>query len=253
MRSLSAWFCLLGMLGYFSCALAAAAVPVDEKDVSVDQNRTPAKALQQRSKSEDRQTRRARFKALTKASYGMLEQYALSDVNPEDWTSLLAAESIDDWKVKGDARRLDDQWILGGEQEAVVEFKTDARQAVILSADVQCEKSKDPFSQPRLTFWFRDKETQRIRKSEFSLAESSASGKTQAIQIVVRYDAATRQMCTAQIAGKNRSGASSFPQMPVDLVAIGFTVPAGAKLRLYRLEMYRPVLPGVENSTQLAR
>ncbi len=226
---------LVGIVSLFACSSAFA----DEQDETVVQDRQLTEVSSQRAKSLDRQARRAQSKALTATSYAMLEKYALSKSTPQDWQSLLATGLADKWKVKGDSRRLDNQWIVGGKEESVVRFNVAARQVVILVGSVQCEKSADPFSQPRMTVWLRDRASGRVQQSSFSLPESSTDAAPQSVRILARYDMATGRMCTAQLAGENNRSAGNFSQSPGDIVAIGFSVPEGSQLKLHRLQLHR--------------
>lgn len=235
---------LAGIIGLSTCFSAFA----DEQDEPAAQDRPLAEVSAQRVKSLDRQARRAQSKALTATSYAMLEKYTLSKSTPQDWQSLLATGLADKWKVKGDSRRLDNQWIVGGKEESVVRFNVAERQVVILAGSVQCEKSADPFSQPRMTVWVRDRASGRVQQSSFSLPESSAEAAPQSVRILARYDMATGRMCTAQLAGENNRSAGNFSQSPGDIVAIGFSVPAGSKLKVQRLDMHRVASPAAVDS-----
>ena len=150
--------------------------------------------------------------------------------------------------MTGDTRRLEDQWILGGKEEVVARFKVAPRQVVILTAEVQCEKSKEIFSQPKMTVWFRNRTSQRVQQSTFSLEESANPANKQMLQILIRYDEATQRTCTAQIANEDSRSAGNFSQQPMDIIAIGFTVPAGSKLKVQRLDMHRVASPAAIDS-----
>ena len=129
----------------------------------------------------------------------------------------------------------------------MVRFNVAERQVVILAGSVQCEKSADPFSQPRMTVWVRDRASGRVQQSSFSLPESSAEAAPQSVRILARYDMATGRMCTAQLAGENSRSAGNFSQSPGDIVAIGFSVPEGSLLKVHRLQLHRLTVAGKED------
>ena len=224
-----------GMIGWFTCSTLLA----DEQEKTAIQ-------VGQREKSLERQARRAQSRALTATSYAMLEKYTLGQSNPQDWQSLLATELAARWTIKGDSRRQDNSWILGGKAESVARFDVAARPLVILCADLQCKKSTAPFSQPRITVWVRDRASGRVQQSSFSLPEGSANTDRQQVCILARYDMETGRMCTAQWSGETDRSAGNFSQPPGDIVAIGFHVPEGSQLKVHRLQLRRLAVVGKE-------